>query len=63
MNKKPKCRLVGSDGNVFSVIANVCKVLKTAGMAEQANEFRTRAFSAASYGDVFVIASEFVEIS
>ena len=34
MIEKPKCKLVGEDGNVFCIIARVAKALKNAGVMD-----------------------------
>lgn len=43
--EKPKCQLVGIDGNVFSIIGAVSRALKKAGQPEKAKEFQERAMS------------------
>ena len=40
---KPECKLVGTDGNVFAIIATVCKCLTEAGQGDWAEELRVRA--------------------
>jgi len=60
--KKPKCKLVGTDGNVFAIIGNVSACLRRAGQAEKAQEFRTKAMQSASYGDVLSLCFDYVEV-
>jgi hypothetical protein len=60
--QKPKCKLVGTDGNVFAIIGNVSKALKKAGMRDKASEFQQRAFKSGSYDDVLILCHEYVEI-
>lgn len=60
--EKPKCRLTGTDGNVFSIISNVSKALKRAGMRDKVAEFQKKAFSSESYESVIALCSEYVEI-
>ena len=55
-------RLVGEDGNVFSVIARVSKALKRAGMPEKAEEFRAKAMKAESYDAVLRLCMDYVEV-
>ena len=62
MNTKPKCKLVGTDGNVFSIIANVSNCLKRAGMKEKAFEFQAKAIKQKSYGAVLALLSDYVEV-
>ena len=62
MSDKPKCKLVGADGNVFNIIGLVSKALKKSGQPEKAKEFCECAFAAESYDTVLGIADGYVEI-
>lgn len=59
--RRPRCKLIGSDGNVFAVIGNVSRALKEAGLLEQAAEFRDKAFHARSYDEVLALAQEYTD--
>ena len=59
---KPICQLTGTDGNVFSVIANVTSCLKKAGLKEQADEFTAKAFACANYDEILRLCFEYVEV-
>ena len=59
---KPKCELVGEDGNVFSTIGRVSQALKRAGQPERATEFRQRAMSSGSYDEVLCLCFDYVEV-
>lgn len=59
---KPKCRLVGTDGNVFAIIGTVSQALKRARLPEKAMEFESRAMDSSSYDEVLSLCSEFVEV-
>ena len=59
---KPKCKLIGKDGNVFNIIGLVSKALKKEGMAKEADEFVKKAFSSESYDAVLCLCSNYVEI-
>lgn len=59
---RPVCELTGQDGNVFNVIAQVKRALKSAGEYARAEEFGKRALRAGSYAAVFAISAEYVEI-
>lgn len=59
---KPKCELIGKDGNVFNLIGIVLKTLKKNKMNTLAEEFKTRAFACGSYQEVLVLIQEYVEI-
>ena len=60
--EKPTCKLVGTDGNVFSIIGKVSSTLKKAGLKEQAAEFMTKAFASGSYDAVLALTFEYVEV-
>jgi hypothetical protein len=62
MDKKPKCKLTGTDGNAFSIIGKVSGVLKKAGQADKAKEFTNKAFSAGSYNELLKLASDYVDV-
>jgi hypothetical protein len=59
---KPACKLVGTDGNVFAIIAAVRLALWDAGQDGRADEFSARAFNANSYDEVLGLATEYVEV-
>ena len=59
---KPKCELIGKDGNVFAIIGTVQKVLKKATMPEQAKEFGAKALKLHSYDEVLQLVMEYVEV-
>ena len=58
---KPTCKIVGTDGNVFSIIAAVSRTLQRAGQREQADEWATKAMKCGSYDEVLQLMSEYVE--
>ena len=39
--KKPKCKLIGTDDNVFALAGQVSRALKRAGYPDKVKEFRT----------------------
>ena len=45
---KPKCVLIGADGNVFNLAALVMNTLRKAGMKEQAKEVAATLFKCGS---------------
>ena len=61
MSDKPKCRLIGQDGNVFNIIGLVKKALRDAGQSDKAGEFVARAFNSGSYDEVLNMAGDYVE--
>ena len=60
--KKPKCKLSGEDGNVFTIIGRVSRALKDAGQADKAKEFQTAAMSAPSYDAVLLLCNKYVDV-
>lgn len=60
--QKPKCKLIGTDGNVFAIIGTVSNCLNKAGFKKEASEFKNRAFSSKSYDDVLQIVTKYVEV-
>jgi len=60
--KKPICKLVGTDGNVFAVIGNVRAALRHAGQADRAKEFSDKAMSCGSYDEVLALVFDYVEV-
>lgn len=60
--EKPTCQLSGTDGNVFSIIASVRRVLKEEGQKNKADEFRDKALKCSSYGKVLQLCNDYVEV-
>jgi hypothetical protein len=58
---KPRCRLIGTDGNVFAVIGNVRRALERAGQRERASEFVAKAMQSKSYDEVLALCFESVD--
>jgi hypothetical protein len=61
-DKKPKCRLSGMDGNVFNVINLVSLALVKAGLEQDSVDFRTKALSCKTYGDVIAVCFDYVDV-
>lgn len=60
--EKPNCKLIGTDGNVFSIIAKVSKALKKAGQGARATEFVQKATTSKSYDEVLALCFDYVEV-
>ena len=59
---KPKCKLIGEDGNVFNLMGIVSKTLKEAGEPEKADKMIRRITKTAkSYDDALAILMEYVD--
>ena len=61
--KKPKCRLIGEDGNIFNLRGVVSRTLKEAGEPEKAEEMIKRIKSdAKSYDEALAMLMEYVDV-
>ena len=60
---KPKCALIGEDGNIFNLMGIASRTLKRNGMNEQAKEMCTRITRSRSYDQALAIISDYVEIT
>ena len=61
MEQKPKCPMIGSDGNVFALLGLVQKTLKIIGKEKEAKEVMERVTSSESYEQALSIMMEYVE--
>ena len=61
--KKPNCKLIGEDGNIFNLMGIASKTLRQNGMAEQAVEMRDRICASGSYGEALCIIGDYVNIT
>jgi hypothetical protein len=60
---KPKCRLIGEDGNIFNLMGIVSRTLKEAGEPEKADEMIRRITSGAkSYDEALSMLMEYVDV-
>ena len=62
MNEKPKCPLIGADGNIFNLLGMASRTLRENGMSEQAKEMQKRILSSNSYYEALNVIGEYVEI-
>ena len=59
---KPKCPLIGADGNIWSLMGIASNTLKHSGMTDEAKEMCNRITSSGSYDEALCILGEYVEI-
>ena len=59
--KKPRCKLVGSDGNIFALLGVASSALKRNGQREDAENMRERVFASGSYYEALGIITEYVD--
>lgn len=62
MSEKPKCTLIGTDGNVFALAGRVGRALKQAGLNDKAKEFYSKVMQCGSYDEALRLMDEYVEI-
>ena len=61
--KKPYCKLIGEDGNIFNLMGIASRTLRQNGMTEQAVEMRDRICASGSYGEALCIIGDYVNIT
>lgn len=61
--KKPDCKLIGEDGNIFNLMGIASRTLRQNGMVEQAVEMRDRICASGSYGEALCIIGDYVNIT
>jgi len=59
--KKPRCKLTGCGGNVFTIIGFVSRTLRDAKQPDKANEFSAKAMACQSYDAVLQLCVEYVD--
>jgi hypothetical protein len=59
---KPRCRLTGTDGNVFALLGRVTTALKKAGQPAQAQDVAERLLTCNSYHDALRLFMEYVDV-
>lgn len=59
--KRPKMKLAGMDGNIFSILGRATRLLRENGQPEQAKEMTDRVYRSGDYGKALSIISEYVE--
>ena len=63
VEKKPKCKLSGTDGNVFALGGKVSRTLKKAGLRVEADEFQHRLFHEChSYDEALQLMMQYVDV-
>lgn len=60
--KKPKCVLVGTDGNVFALAGRVRRALKEAGQHDKADEFSEKLRECKSYDEALNLMCGYVDV-
>jgi len=58
---KPKCQLVGTDGNIFALMGKASRALKENGMKKEAEKMTNGVFDASSYEEALSIICNYVD--
>lgn len=59
---KPKCKLIGEDGNIFNLIGIASRSLRLAGLEDKAKEMSEKVMHCGSYTEALSIIMEYVEV-
>jgi len=59
---KPSISIIGTDGNVYTLIARVQRALIKAGQKDKAQEFQKKALLLKSYSSVYKLITKYVEV-
>ena len=62
LSRKPECKLIGEDGNIFNLLAIVRRTLLINNMYNESVEVVRRVTSSKSYDEAVRIIGEYVEI-
>lgn len=60
--KKPKCYLIGENGNIFNIMGIAGRTLKENSLKEEATEMKNRILESRNYNQALNIISEYVDI-
>ena len=60
---KPKCALIGQDGNIFNLVGIASRTLKDNGLKEASKEMSERVFNSHSYCEALNIIQEYVDVT
>ena len=62
MSDKPKCPLIGANGNIFNLLGMASRTLRENGMREEVKEMQSRVTASGSYSEALNVIGEYVEI-
>lgn len=60
--EKPKCKLIGENGNVFNLGGLVKRALQKAGMKDKADEFGKKMINCHSYEEALCLMMDYVDV-
>ena len=59
---KPRCKLIGEDGNIFNLIGIAARSLRRVGLEDKVTEMSQRVMQSQSYTEALSIIMEYVEV-
>ena len=59
---KPRCKLIGEDGNIFNLLGIASQTLRHIGLPDQSKEMAKRVMLSGSYNEALAIIGEYVEV-
>lgn len=59
--KLPRVKLVGEDGNIYSIVGRASRALRKAGLSAKIEEMCARVSKAKNYDEALGIVTEYVE--
>ena len=59
---KPRCKLIGEDGNIFNLIGLASRALRNAGFADKATEMSNKVIRCSSYEQALAVIMDYVEV-
>lgn len=60
---KPKCKLIGENGNIYNLMAIASRTLIKAGMKDEANEMIAKVKQCKNYYEALGVIGDYVEIT
>jgi len=60
--EKPTVKLIGQDGNIFSILGKCTRALKNNGQKKEADELTKEVFSSSSYNEALQLCMEYVDV-
>jgi hypothetical protein len=59
---KPKCKLIGTDGNIFALAGIASKTLRKAGQADKVSEMTAKIMDSSSHDEALNIIMDYVDV-
>lgn len=62
VESKPKCKLIGEDGNIFNLAGIVSRSLRNAGQEDKAKEMTSKLYACGSYDEALQLFMQYVDV-